>query len=255
MALTKLKLGKKKVADQVEVNEVETVEEETEVVKPKKTLGKLKTKVKEPEEVVIEESDGDEGDEYLFEDEEEIVEEKPAKEVKEKAVKAAPKTTKAGSTLFSAPTVRKTGEKRLLTEGVTITRDEWTNMFAAKHGIPAGEFRKLMLKLEQFIEEEVFPKYNVNLFGALFKRSTTKTKLHSGVGGLKVKDSGLTTMVPPYTKVSATVHIGRQSIRGIMNEDGEFISGKYDSNGEFVEGTWGNTKDGHINPDVFEYTE
>ena len=209
----------------------------------------------ETEEVDVEEEETEEVEEDDSEEDEEVeeVEEAPKRTAKKPvATKSAPK--KAAPTTAKKSTATTTAKKpaaktnssefslfnkqvkqsRELKEGMTVTRDELIELYATELGCNKATAEKAIKAFETVLTEQVFPNYEVNLFGTKFKRVFVEERIHSGSGGLDVETDGLSTYIPAHYKTTATLYHDKQKIRGKVVGD-DFVEG-YMSKGKFVKG-------------------
>ena len=233
--------------EEIEEQEVLVEEEETEEVD-----------VEEEETEEVEEDDSEEDEEVEEDDSEEDeeveeVEEAPKRTAKKPvATKSAPK--KAAPTTAKKSTATTTAKKpaaktnssefslfnkqvkqsRELKEGMTVTRDELIELYATELGCNKATAEKAIKAFETVLTEQVFPNYEVNLFGTKFKRVFVEERIHSGSGGLDVETDGLSTYIPAHYKTTATLYHDKQKIRGKVVGD-DFVEG-YMSKGKFVKG-------------------
>jgi hypothetical protein len=121
-----------------------------------------------------------------------------------------------------------------LKEGMTVTRDELIELYAAELGCNKATAEKAIKAFETVLTEQVFPNYEVNLFGTKFKRVFVEERIHSGSGGLDVETDGLSTYIPAHYKTTSTIYHDKQKIRGKVVGD-DFVEG-YMSKGKFVKG-------------------
>lgn len=251
-ALKKLKTAKPKTTEEHDVDI--DLDDDTEVeveAKPSKIKGlKKPNKVEEPVEVEDEdELDDDEelddedetdsldeeesedeieSDDEIEEDddiEDEVEVEKPKAAKKGKAEKAEKpakeKEPTTGRSLF-AKKAKAEKPAKVLKEGDTITREEIERRFADKLGCTKADASRVIKAFEELMTQDVFPHYEVNLFGVKFKRSIVAERIHSGTGGLKVKDDGLSTLIPAHIQVVGKIEYGKERIRGKVDKNGEF---------------------------------
>ena len=232
--------------EEIEEQEVLVEEEETEEVDVEE---------EETEEVDVEEEETEEVEEDDSEEDEEVeeVEEAPKRTAKKPvATKSAPK--KAAPTTAKKSTATTTAKKpaaktnssefslfnkqvkqsRELKEGMTVTRDELIELYATELGCNKATAEKAIKAFETVLTEQVFPNYEVNLFGTKFKRVFVEERIHSGSGGLDVETDGLSTYIPAHYKTTATLYHDKQKIRGKVVGD-DFVEG-YMSKGKFVKG-------------------
>jgi hypothetical protein len=134
--------------------------------------------------------------------------------------------------------------KELPNEGSIIPRDDFLRMFAEKEGVTIADARRTLEKFEAFFAEEIFPKYSVNLFGVKFRRSPVQSRIYAGTGGLEVEANPLATFVHEHIAIKASIAIGKVSVKGQVNDDGEFVEGNLDAKGNFVAGTWSTDEEG-----------
>ena len=197
-----------------EDEELDDEEEET----PKKVIKKSpakKAKVK-----VVEE---DELDDEEDSDEDEVAPvKKVAKKVAAKKTKVA--EPKSSSSLFS----KKSATAAVpLVEGATMKRetliDLMVNRFTTEMGVTPSkkEVSQIISMLEDVLLEEVFPLYSVNFCGAKFKRTIVAPRIYSGAGGLDVAVK-TDTQVSEHIKVTGSVFIGKESIKGKVDKKGNF---------------------------------
>lgn len=209
------------------------VEEEAPKTAPKKML---KKKVASPAPKVEAEEDDDT-----------IVEEVETTEEQPVAEEETP-STKGGNarSLFGAPK-RKAVSTRTFEEGDMLTREELVRRFCEVHPeYPAGQVASFLKQFEKFVEEGVLGVHPFKFFGGEFKLGHVAARDYSGNGGLShVEDNGLVTRCSEHTVVSYRRPIGRESDRGMFDEDGNFVSGNV-VNGEFVEGSWTNNSRGLV---------
>ena len=201
-----------------EDEELDDEEEET----PKKVIKKSpakKAKVK----VVEEDEDELDDEEDSEEDEDEVAPvKKVAKKVAAKKTKVA--EPKSSSSLFS----KKSATAAVpLVEGATMKRetliDLMVNRFTTEMGVTPSkkEVSQIISMLEDVLLEEVFPLYSVNFCGAKFKRTIVAPRIYSGAGGLDVAVK-TDTQVSEHIKVTGSVFIGKESIKGKVDKKGNF---------------------------------
>jgi hypothetical protein len=118
---------------------------------------------------------------------------------------------------------------------MTVTRDELIDLYAAELGCNKATAEKAIKAFETVLTEQVFPKYEVNLFGTKFKRVFVEERIHSGSGGLDVETDGLSTYIPAHFKTTATLYHDKQKIRGKVVGD-DFVEGHMSKAGKFVKG-------------------
>lgn len=210
------------------------VEEEAPKTAPKKMLKK-----KAPAPVAVaEEDDTDDMDPHAEE----------VDEVAEPAADEEVTTSTKGTarSLFGAPK-RKAVSTRTFEEGDMLTREELVRRFCEVHPeYPQGQVASFLKQFEKFVEEGVLGVHPFKFFGGEFKLGHVAARDYSGNGGLShVEDNGLVTRCSEHTVVSYRRPIGRESVRGMFDEDGNFVSGNV-VNGEFVEGTWTNNSRGLV---------
>lgn len=245
-------LGKAKPkAAPVEEEEEEETEEESEEEEAEE-------EETEESEEAEEESEEEEEEAEEEEAEEEEEEEAPAKPVKKgltkPGVKAAPaKASKApvkaapakkaksdeeapastGKGLFGSKP-KKASAPRVVEEGAVLPKDELARMMAAEFGCTAAEAANSLKKIETFMLEQVFPKYDVNLFGARFKRSIVAPRLFNTVGGLEVQTDGLSTLISEHVRVTGTIYFGKERKKGQGESVDDFVEGTLNAKGKFV---------------------
>ena len=202
--------------EELDDEDEELEEEET----PKKVIKKSpakKAKVK-----VVEEDELDD-EEDSEEDEDEVAPvKKVAKKVAAKKTKVA--EPKSSSSLFS----KKSATAAVpLVEGATMKRetliDLMVNRFTTEMGVTPSkkEVSQIISMLEDVLLEEVIPLYSDNFCGAKFKRTIVAPRIYSGAGGLDVAVK-TDTQVSEHIKVTGSVFIGKESIKGKVDKKGNF---------------------------------
>lgn len=245
--LSKLK-KLKKVTKPVEVDETLLEEQEEEQpVAPKKLKKVTKAPVVEVEEDFDEEEDDldvDDSDTSLEEDEEEEVEKPKVKKTPSKATaksKATPKATKPvakkkqdepaepkKTSLFG--TVKETKVKEFPPAGGLLTRRQLVELHQASLQEVLGDELPTMKQTEATIKafEATILKVVENgwefmLLGKKVRNKVVAESYMSGVGGLtNVKEDGLTTRISEHRRVSWNYFDGKEKVKGVINDDGEF---------------------------------
>ena len=278
-----LPIGKAKAAAakavEVEEEEEEQEEEEEEVPAPapkkKGPVAKAKPtpveeeEEEEQEEAAEEEEEEDASEEEEEEEQEEEEEEVPAPAPKKKGPVVAAKKTVAAPATKKGPVVaakkvvakkaaeeeapgrralfggtsKKAVERKVPVEGGVITREELLRRFSEKNGLTIADSKKALELFEEFLTEDIFPNFSVNLFGVKFKRTVVADRLYDGVGGLAVETDGLVTLVKSHVSVKANITVGKESLKGAVTEDGEFVEGKYIKD-VFVAGSYVTNEEG-----------
>lgn len=222
--MTKLKAKPKaKVIEEDEEEELddedEELDDEDEEETPKKVIKKSPAKKAK---VKVVEEDEDELEEEDSEEDEVAPVKKVAKKVAAKKTKVA--EPKSSSSLFS----KKSATAAVpLVEGATMKRetliDLMVNRFTTEMGVTPSkkEVSQIISMLEDVLLEEVFPLYSVNFCGAKFKRTIVAPRIYSGAGGLDVAVK-TDTQVSEHIKVTGSVFIGKESIKGKVDKKGNF---------------------------------
>ena len=155
----------------------------------------------------------------------------PAAPAKKAAAPAAEEKPARG--LFGSA-AKKAAPRKVPTQGGMITREEALRMFAEKYGVGQAQAKDALEKFEEFYLSEIFPNFSCTLFGVRFKHTSVAARVYSGTGGLNVESDGLATLVNDHTVVKATMAFGRETTKGLLNDDGEFVEGAYNAKGKFV---------------------
>lgn len=210
----------KKAASKPVKHEVEIDEEDLELEEALEEAEELEEELDEIEELGEEDLE-DEDDFEEEEEEEETTPKKKSLSTKKAASKPVAKEEPPKKKSLFTTKVKK--ENKMPTEGDLLTREQLVKMYAEEMGCAQNEAEAAIKGLETLMLEKVFPLYSVNLFGVKFKRNIDEARLYSGVGGLKVKDSGLVTEVSEHVRISANIYIGKESRKGKLDKKGNFI--------------------------------
>ena len=257
-------VGKKPAApveDDEDDEAADDAEEEAPAAPAKKVIGKpVGKKPAAPVEEVEEDEAVDEAEDEAADDaedaddeagadeaaddaEEEEAPAAPAKKVigKKPAAPAAPAKKAAAPAAEEKPArglfgsaAKKAAPRKVPTQGGMITREEALRMFAEKYGVGQAQAKDALEKFEEFYLSEIFPNFSCTLFGVRFKHTSVAARVYSGTGGLNVESDGLATLVNDHTVVKATMAFGRETTKGLLNDDGEFVEGAYNAKGKFV---------------------
>ena len=234
-------------------------EEEAAPAKPaKKALVKKGAKAAEPEDEDEDgESSDDEGsDEGSDEDEEEA----PAPKKGAKAAAPAKKAPAKKDEEVPTPAAKKGGtksawgakpekERKVLTPGSWMPQEEMMTRFHEKLvelGIapPTKSITTQVVKAFESFLKDTLSEYDVK-FIEKFRRREMESRIYAPNTELAQVATPYHTFVSPHRKVSLNLYFDKTMMKGTVNDDGEFIEGKFDAKGNFTAGKWGTDDEGN----------
>ena len=259
-------------------------EEEAPAAKPaKKPLVKKPAKAAEPEEDEDGEEDGDgeasdededgeeDGDgEASDEDEEEAPAPKKGAKAAAPAKKAAPaapakkapakKAAAEDDEEVPTPAAKKGGtksawgakpekERKALTPGSWMPQEEMMTRFHEKLlelGIapPTKSITTQVVKAFESFLKDTLSEYDVK-FIEKFRRREMEARVYAPNTELAQVATPYHTLVSPHRKVSLNLYFDKTMTKGTVNDDGEFIEGKFNAKGNFTAGKWGTDDEGN----------
>ena len=244
-------------------------EEEAAPAKPaKKALVKKPAKAAEPED---EDEDGESSDdEGSDEDEEEAPAPKKGAKAAAPAKKAAPaapakkapakKAAAEDDEEVPTPAAKKGGtksawgakpekERKALTPGSWMPQEEMMTRFHEKLvelGIapPTKSITTQVVKAFESFLKDTLSEYDVK-FIEKFRRREMEARVYAPNTELAQVATPYHTLVSPHRKVSLNLYFDKTMTKGTVNDDGEFIEGKFDAKGNFTAGKWGTDDEGN----------
>ena len=212
---------------------------------------------KKPSKPEVEDEDDEsqvEGGEGGDEDEEEAAPAKPAKKalVKKPAAEddeevPTPAAKKGGTK--SAWGAKPEKERKALTPGSWMPQEEMMTRFHEKLvelGIapPTKSITTQVVKAFESFLKDTLSEYDVK-FIEKFRRREMEARVYAPNTELAQVATPYHTLVSPHRKVSLNLYFDKTMTKGTVNDDGEFIEGKFDAKGNFTAGKWGTDDEGN----------
>jgi hypothetical protein len=140
-------------------------------------------------------------------------------------------------------------ERKALTPGSWMPQEEMMTRFHEKLtelGIapPTKSITTQVIKAFESFLKDTLSEYDVK-FIEKFRRREMEARVYAPNTELAQVATPYHTLVSPHRKVSLNLYFDKTMTKGTVNDDGEFIEGKFDSKGNFIAGKWGTDDEGN----------
>jgi hypothetical protein len=140
-------------------------------------------------------------------------------------------------------------ERKALTPGSWMPQEEMMTRFHEKLtelGIapPTKSITTQVIKAFESFLKDTLSEYDVK-FIEKFRRREMEARVYAPNTELAQVATPYHTLVSPHRKVSLNLYFDKTMTKGTVNDDGEFVEGKFDSKGNFITGKWGTDDEGN----------
>ena len=146
-----------------------------------------------------------------------------------------------------------TTEEKVYAPGSWLPRDVFLGRFVERlrsvngfEGITRAQVETLVSEFEEFTVETL-ENHDIKIFGVKTKQSVISARIYQPKDLERVQ-SPYHTLVDAHVKRSIVLTEPHGRCYGTLNDDGEFVEGRFDDEGNFEEGTWINKATDEFTP-------